>query len=422
MKNIKKYNQLLEADIHNNKGLPSEYLDKLTERGKELYGNNPNMHRHMQLLQSIFRIQQGNEEKFEELAKKEIMNQYGSILDNVELDIKIVRPYDSEKREMTQKMKKRPDDQETEIDVEIKDGNFEIEVEVDVNEVDKRKILNILMQGEALNVHSLLYNIKDELDNYEEGIIDKIIEFININKQFYWSDMYPSLDEIADGQDPNLDMANAVEVKFSGGQEEINENPVIKVRALDIVMLFHETIKGIYELIMANALPSENADEQTKEMFRKVIEQTDTLKDEHEDSKYGEFIAADLRDYTYKFLNKHYPQSINIDNIREFVYGGISEMKASIFLDFMNSVLIEDFDKADFILKKQKIVENILNAFDDYNNWDDNDIYDDDDIYEPPTNDTVDYSKMSKRELDNALNQAIDDGDIEKQKEISKYY
>lgn len=428
MNNLDKFNQIFEANIRDNKGIPQYYIDDIDQKGKEKYSDGFDPMKTMQLMHKITNSIQGKEEELVDAVKEIIIEQYGSILDGVDLDLKIVKPNDSEKREMTNKFVNTPYDAKFQLDVELEEEGKEVQVEADINEIDKRKILNALMQGEALNVHSLLHNNKEKLNSIVPNIVEDSLELIKLNHPLYWDENMPKMHELGDMPTPPnmnpMDMANAMEVEYNQSQDEESEEnnikPSIKVRALDVVMIIHETVKGIYELIMANALPNEDDSELKKTMYRKVIAETDTLKDEHEDIMYGEFIAADLRDYIYRFLDEHYPNSLDIPNIREFVYGGLASLEANKFLDFMKKVLTEDIESADFILKKTKIVDNIIKEFDDFNNSSDIESYENDD--QNNIEDTIlDYSEMSQSELTKALNAALDDGDLETAKEIGKF-
>lgn len=426
MRKLKKFNQMFEADIKDNSGVNDDYLQSIEDRAMEAYGDSGLSREEQQeiggLFHNIFRMQQGHEEELTEIGKEIIMGAYGSILDGVELDLKIVRPDDSEKREMVDKMFDEPNKRNEEPDSGVQSDNIEIETEVDVDEVDKRKILNNIMQGESQNVHTMLFNKKDEIDNISSGLVENSLRFLELNEKIMWDTNRPPLEEMMKNMP---DMANAVEVDWEDDENEDGEKetkPVIKVRALELTMILHETVKGIYELIMANAIPSDPA------MAEKVLAETDSVKDEDQDIKYGKFIATDLRDYINRFLEDNYPAIKGVDNIREFIYGGLAEMNARTFLDFMKKALTGDNESADRILKNSNIVEDIMKSFDDFENQTDDDEYIDidgsDDEYTGVSDDEpteVRYIDMSPSELEKELNKALDNDDFATAKEIGKY-
>lgn len=432
MDNIKSFKQLLEAKLKDNSGVDGDYLKSIEDRAMELYDGGGLSHQeHMEigrLFGEIMRLQHGHEEELAKIGEEIIMESYGSILDGVELDLKIVRPDDPEKREMVNKMFEEPqvNDNEEEQDNQEEDNELEIntesgvEIEADVNEVDKRKILNNIMQGEAQNVHTMLFNKKDEIDAISNGVVETSLRFLELNEKIIWDSNKPPLEEMMKRMP---DMANAVEVDWkkncedgncSKGESQEEETKVIKVRAIELTMVIHEAVKGIYELIMANAIPADS------EMAKKIMMETDTIGDEEEDIKYGKFIASDLNTYIVGFIDEFYPNAASIDNIKEFVYGGLAALNAEIFLDFMKKVLTGDSESANRILKNTNIVEDIIASFDEYDNFDDEDY-----SVEPQDNnqqnDEPMYVNMSPSELDKELNIALDSGDFEKVREIQKY-
>jgi hypothetical protein len=436
---LKKYSELFEADVKDNKGVPSDYIEGVEQKGREQFGyNGPNpmeMREMMETMHSIMRIQDGNEEKLTEIGKAIIEEYYGSILDDVKLDIKIVKPNDPEKREMVEKMFDEEEQEEEQEEQEPGIESPEIEVPdvfpVDVDEVDKRKILNNLMQGEAQNVHSMMHTKKDEIDEVDDFLLDLYTRLLEINRKFDWMDR-ADLEEM---MKQNPDMANAEEVEWEE-DEDGEQTPVIKVRCLDLPMLIHETVKGIYELIMANAIP-ENA-----EMARKVIEETDSLKNEKEDIKFGPFIAADIRDFFTDYIDRKTNVSlVDIPNLREFIYGYMVELEASKFLELTYAILSDDKDMADDLIKKYDIVEpaiadatgeleEIESSYDEDEEVSTMNIDDiiggpkssDEPLTPPKEEEPKDRSKklasMGKNQLNFELNKAIDNEDWEYAKEI----
>jgi len=433
---LKRYNQLFEADIKDNTGIPSDYIQGVEQKGREQFGyNGPNpqeMREMMGAMQNIMRIQDGKEGELTEIGKEIILNHYGSILDDVKLDIKIVKPDDPEKREMTQKMMDDDQDENQEDDQpEIPETEIEVPdvFPVDVTEVDKRKILNNLMQGEAQNVHSMMHTEKDKIDEVDDRLIDLYKTLLTINRKFDWMDAA----DLEQMMQQNPDMANAEEVEWEE-DEEGNQSPVIKVRALDLPMLIHETVKGIYELIMANAIP-ENA-----EMARKVMAETDTLKDEKEDIKFGPFIAADIRNFFTNYIERK--TKINIlenPNIREFIYGYLVELPTDKFLELIYAVLSDDEDLADDLIEKSKIVKNAIDditepeekleiPLDTSGSMDEPNLVGglqaSDEPLTPPKEEEpkeINYKNMGQAELNYQLNKALDKEDYETVKKIQPF-
>ena len=441
MMKLQKYNQLFEADIKKNKGVPEDYIEGVEQKGREKYGyNGPSreeIHQIMDITKRIGDIQRGHEDELTEIGKEIIMQQYGSILDDVKLDIKVVRPDDEEKMEMVQKMINDEDDEP-----KIPSNDVEIPEEpVDQDEVDKRKILNNIMQGESQNVHSLMHYGKDKIDEIDGDLLDLYNRFLDLTKKADWDDRLNL--EMMMKQMPQF--CNAEEVNWEEN-EDGETTPVIKVRAIDLPLMIHETLKGIYELIMANAIPED------KELARKIMAETDSLSNEKEDVKFGPFIAADLRDFITSHLERTSDTDINeIPNLKEFIYGRIVELPANIFIELMYAILSGDQDKADTILrgsdhpkgytpksgKEARELEEkdlIYQAINDATGTvdvgtigvdipdDEGDTVvgkiEDDEILKPKEKS---YSDMSKSELDRELNQALEVDDYETIKKIQPY-
>jgi len=427
--NLKRYSQLFEADIKKNKGIPEDYIEGVERKGRERFGytgpNHMEMREMMDALRDIMRIQHGNEDKLSEIGKEIILNEYGNILEDVKLDIKIVKPNDEEKGEMVQKMLSDDEDEE-----EQDEGGEEIEInlpepEVDVNEVDKRKILNNLMQGEAQNVHSLMHFAKDQIDEIDDNLLHYYTRLLEINRKFDWLDS-ANLEQM---MKQNPDMCSAEEVDWEE-DEEGNSTPVIKVRALDLPMLIHETVKGIYELIMAHAIPD------NEYLAKRIMAETDTLTDEKQDIKFGPFIAADIRDFFTNHVKRTTGKDIqDIEHLREFIYARLVTIEAEKFVELIHAIL-SDEEKADKLLKEINIIEDsIADATGEEETVDipydadeedlmtgeregERNVGEDDEMLKPKDRS---YADMSKRELDDILNQALDNGDFETIKKIQEY-
>jgi hypothetical protein len=409
---LKKYNQLFEADIKKNKGIPEDYIEGVEQKGRERFGHQGPSHMEMRemmdAMHDIMRIQDGHEEELTEIGKEIILHHYGDILDDVKLDIKIVKPNDEEKSEMVQKMMQKEDEPEIESpEIELP------EEDIDQDEVDKRKILNNLMQGEAQNVHSMMHYAKDEIDKIDEDLLHFYTRLLEINRKFDWMDAA----DLEQMMMQNPEMANAEEVEWEG--EEGNETPVIKVRALDLPMLIHETVKGIYELIMANAIP------ENEYLARRVMKETDTLKDEKQDIKFGPFIAADIRDFITSHLERMHKDALDIPNIKEFIYGSLVELEAKKFIEVIYAILSDDQELADDLI--HPIINNTLDSLkeeteeyiEDYDEDDETLVgVEDDETLKPKEKS---YADMSKSELDKVLNQALDNEDYETVKKIQEY-
>jgi len=492
---LKDFSQFLEeVTIKGNEGIPGEggdrdekkYLSDVERRARQRVGapreEDPRrgMPRQtmetgremMQILQRSLQVIRGKEDELERLAEEIILREYGSILDNVDLDIKLIRPGE---------VKQFMDDEG------CGDGNCEMPSMQLLNdpeikkEVNKRKIINNITQGEAKNTKRILAmpEVRDEL----EAIFGES-EGREVHR------MWMRMSELADRMDWLIPvdlkgemmerapegMAGAVSVKWpeaeqkeEGEKEEKSEadkqqeladkilrgleedgdldtesedlqelmstgNPIIKARGVDFPMLLHETVKGIYELIAAAGIPE---DKRTAEL---VMLNTSSFEDEAEEFRYGPEIAADLRD----FINDSKSEIDKYPNIREHVYGMLVQMPADEFLILMKKILLGDSEAR---TKVDEMVDEVIKMLDEYelgealpNEEDEKDAEEwakevtsgeeseidklvKQSLYgkSEETSGEIDYSELTPRELTELIDDALDAGDYERVKMLSQY-
>jgi hypothetical protein len=400
MKNFQKF--LEEITVKGNPGIPgeggkkqgeSDYLKDVEARAKRRLELGPgDMSRRgpmgpmpsptemrlgrelMGLLGQSMQFTTGHEEELSELATRVFTNLYNDLIERyeIEVDIKIVKPG---------KVKQFMDEEESEQENPVM-PEFQEVVEEDIkNEVFKRKIANLIIQGEAKNTKHVLHS-----EEIKEGLVE-IYGERDAQRIF---DLWDKMTKIADKLDwiipPDVraemmeqmpeGMAGASSVgwkpkeqkeeeegeegeetgeffgqeegeetgEFFGqeeGEEEYSEEeqepmerfdktPIIKARGVDFPMLLHEAVKALFELLSIPGIPE---DERTANI---ALSNTG-MSDEPEDWQYGPEIASDLRDFIN--LNKDidkYP------NIREEVYRMMIDketMPTKKFLELMRGIL-----------------------------------------------------------------------------------
>jgi len=445
---IKKFKERLhesldEASLKDNPAIPGEggregdYLKNVEGRAREKMMDIQRRHGRdlpmfMQIVFEAQQIQRGKEKELEKLAEDCIRELYGSILDGVTLDIKF--PKSDEIKKSMEKVKPEPDDEKFK---ELEDAGV-------ISEIQRRKIANNITQGEAKNTKLCL-----NLPEVSEGLIrilgrergEKYLELLNkiteMASFFDWQ--IPMEVQLAMWERDKSGFSGSVRVEWdtpkdneesedlaqkildelmqdSDVPEDAEElfnltGPTIHALGSDFAMLLHETVKGIYELIAANAIPQ---DEETAET---VIMNTDTLADEIEDLRFGPEIAADLRDFVNKF-----PETNTIPNLRERIFGKMMLMQpAQKFLDLMFYILNED-SKAKPIV--QEMINEIKKEISDY------ELslagVDTDDEYEVPAEgparqEVDDVSQLSQREIQKLIDDALDAGDYDKVRDLAQY-
>jgi hypothetical protein len=437
---LKKYNQLFEADIKDT--LPEDYIRDVRRRASPHMGG-PTMRdfqESMRLMDSIFRIQDGKEEELTQIGIDILQEHYGRMLEDIELDVKIVKPDDPEKLDMTDRMQNKDQDEDQDEDQsedqdEEKDEptypTYEVPINVPKDEVDRRKIVNNVMQGEAQNVHSMLFTAKEKIDAINPRLLDLYIKHLELNRRFDWDENKPA--DLEEQMKQRPEMANACETEYP--KEEDGKIKII-ARVLDLPMIIHETVKAIYELMAAKAIPSDQT------MAEALLKQTDTLKDEEEDIKYGPYIAADLRDYINSLLQRTERENVQvIPNLREFIFSKMMDLPANVFVELIKNILTKEFGEADETMKDYNLVQDAIKDVKGeveqkptYTEDDSNDERgmgeEDDDVMdlinkpkkeepkeEPKKKEWFEYSRG---ELNNFLNDAIDEQDWTKAREIQK--
>ena len=430
MKTLKQF--LKEASLQGNPGTPDEYLKGVERRAmQDVQGTEQRLGREMgQFMQFVGQVQQmqtpGVKAQLEKLAEDIIMQEYGSILTQTKLSIKFAK-----EGEIQQMMEDVP--------METPEPQREISDKGTIAKIHARKIGNAIMQGEAKNAKRML-----ALPETMDGMI-KIFGPANAAKMV---DLLKKITDIASALDWRIPMevqkqmwerdkggfSGSVKVDFtpvktdektaedliksleSGDietqeiEDTLNEmEPTIIAIGTDFAMLLHEAIKGIYKLIGTASIPDD------EEEAGKVIANTGTLSDELEDIRNGPYLAADLRDFVNRFT-----KSSSVENIREHVFGKLMILvkeETQEFLQLMREIFTED---AGAINKMKSIVSEIEQTIKD---WERRQF--DEEVPDfgmaPTQSEPADLSQLSKREIQELLDAALDAGDYAEVGKLAKY-
>ena len=341
--------------------------------------------------------------------------------------------------------------------------------------LDKRKFANNIIQGEAKNTKFILHQdiTRDGLteiygDRAPEAIrvwneiskvADKLDWIIPIEHKAQMMERQPEgmagatsarfkkkaiskkkkkeqkdlIDEIKKSIEEGKDIKN------EEMQKKISEvlgflNPTVKVRAIDFPMLLHEAVKGVYELIADVGM---NRDEK---MAKEVHRQTSTFLDEAEDFRYGPYLAQDLNDFIMKN-----PDAQKHPNIKEYVFGKLIdsdrwsddeclENLKNIFLesprgrkllDDLITETIEELDNyqrqmSEFQSRKKETEEAKIDSPEPTTGEEEveSDI---DQLIKKTAEREQDYSEMTKRELQDLIDDALDAGDFDRVRMLAQY-
>ena len=337
-----------EADIKGNPAVSPEYLASLNKRAEasareieQKYGRD--MMNLMRFVMEVQSMQRGKEKQIEALTRKVIEEQYGSILGETELDIRIP----TNPREMKQKMdQEKPEEQDMPSFKEIEDEDTKIAIH-------KRKILNMIAQGEAINSKKMLLSDtnmdgltelfgKDSAEKMADLLI-KITDICNARDWRIPEEVAASMIEQGGSlsgvskiewkpNEPKSDDSEETQNDEEGSEEDHSTDTAkLIILGMDQAMLFHEAVKAIYGLINQGGLA--HLDDET---IAKVFMNADTARDEAQDLKRAKLTAADLRDFIQSF-----PELNDIENGREYVWGKMidaSVLNDSEFLNLMNMI------------------------------------------------------------------------------------
>jgi hypothetical protein len=425
-----------EAKIHGNIGSPEDFLKGIETKAQRELGvrmDNPNDEHRFKgeldgLIQTSRRLMFGGltptqiserVTQLQDLATQVIMHEYSDILNNVDLEIRLVpsvvdvmpeigqqTPTVPEREQRREAQNIGEEEKEEEKEEEVKDkkksfldnllGGSKKEPKKKENflktieykqKIDKAKLINNIIQGEAKNTKNILHTeeVKEGLRRIFGRQSDEVLRiWDSITKtadklDWAWdieskakvmSDIpggmagavkveWPEVENPKSEKDDSSEYAEDILKKIEQGddlndqKEEISEllstgNPRIFAVGVDFPMLLHEAVKGIYELIAAAYLPSQEASKSEISKAKVVKMGTSTFEDEAEDFRYGPYIAAALRD----FVNSC-PGVDRYPNMREFVFGKMVLLPEVEFLDLMKGI----FQKTD---KAKKTITDII--------------------------------------------------------------
>lgn len=462
MKNFKKF--LEEVTIQGNPGVPGEggqkdgeskYLSDIERRAKqrlELTGReNPHQFggRMMQLMRSSSQLTVGKEKELEQLALDVILQNFGDILDGVELDIRLVTPQSGQ---IPNLMKSDENDLDLPKMQAIKDEDLKMKIH-------KAKLANTIIQGEAKNTKTIIhsefvkdglkrifgnrwneiFNIWDELSKLAEKM-DWIIP-IEVKAQMMENapqgmagavkvDWTPKKSD-DEGMENAEDILNKISKEMDLSDEELEElsdeiaqyNPKITALGIDFPMLIHEAVKGIFELIAAVSLPSESASEEEIEQAETVKINVSSFADEAEDFRTGPEIAADFRDFIN--ANRH---SDKYPILRTYVFGWMMDPKNLSDRDFLKLFRGILSKTSEARREVDRIIDEIVKQLDEYEldmalspelevGEGESEI----DAIIKKSEEPISYDKMSQREIQKLIDQALDEGDYEKVKQLSSF-
>lgn len=454
---VKRIGDLMEAELKGNLGLPGEdgegenFLGKIKRQKDAIYGRiNP-----MQVGGEIQRIQsylsrktKGKEKELEKLALDLINHLYGDVLGDVEMDIKLVdsgkdvKDFLDDMTKKSNKPKKQKDEEEEEEEQEEQEQEVP-EIPEDLErkiklETDKRKIANLIIQGEALNVKTVIeipecVNRIKRIFGEQEGevYIQNLIRITELGKALDW--FIPTEHRVEMKNQHPGGFAGACHIDWDGDDEDGEEGgepedftPVLRVVGVDFVMLIHESVKAVYEYLSTPGISKD------PEIAQIVKSQTSSFADEADEFKYGSEVAAELRD----FVNIN-PKVDRYPNIREYIWMALMEMDAEDFLFLMKGILSSTPSARK---KIDSMIDEFIASMEQYERdlteWEqsqkETESEPESDIdkmirlastggEDEEESDESDYSKMSNSQLNDLIDDALDREDYKEVEKLSKF-
>jgi hypothetical protein len=294
------------------------------------------------------------------------------------------------------------------------------------SEVAKRNSLNAMMQGAAKKGHYIFHQVADELDKIDPRLMGLYGKLMSLADYQYWLVPESAMGSAIGGTEKikweKPKKPEDEEEEETGIKEE--EEPIIEAKAWIFPLLVHELIKGVMELAAMDWGRKHMAPDEQKH----VIGRADTISGEIWGMRLGpgmwEKFLECINDEDYK--------------IKHWLFQQLSQLPADKFHSFMKEILSSTHECEKVIDHLRELHQEDENdSLEDIVTGDENtfdagldDLLDDVGIAPSPQEDTpedtatpedVDYSEMSKSEIQKLIDDALDAGDIDMMDKLYKY-
>jgi len=298
-------------------------------------------------------------------------------------------------------------------------------------EVDKRNVINAMIQGAAKKGHYIFHMVADELDGIDPRLMGLYGKLMSLADFQYWiigeglsSGSVGGMEKIewrkaeksfSDDSDDSDEKDGGEKISVEKGEEY----PVVVAKAWFFPLLVHELIKGSLELAASNWAEGHLDFEEQQA----VILKADTPSNE----VWGMRLGPGMWE---KFI-----ECIGTENydIKQWLFSELTKLEAKKFHEFMKEIL-SNSQRCNEIIDELKALHNadpsdsLEDMFDDtgYDDMDDildhlGDTPEESEIEEPIGSQEFDYSKLSKKELEDLINDALDSGDFDLVAKLHKY-
>ena len=434
----------------NNPAFPEGYLEdverQIIARLRELNVPIPRAVQEMQqIVPQVIHSQMGHHDELAQLAEDLVRDYYGSLIENVELDLEIVMPGQAGQQ------LDYPEDGEQDAPPDFEELNDE-EIK---QEIYKRRIARHVVSGAGINTHRIVHmpEVRDRLSEIDPNLYlayDRLLKLNEIldksipieEQERMWKQAPEGFAGSVDVQWPEQeeeesdeDRAQRIIDELESGKDlqDIDEaeemldegKPKIVAKGIDFPMLVHEAVKGIYQLI--TNVPFDDFSDEQKQT---VLQNVETMEQELVGHRIGPKMHKDFLD----FINEN-PATNDHPNLMERVLGEMMLLPPENFLRIMNGIL----GKEAFARRQvDDVIQQIVDEQADYErqlldyemeqrpNVPGQEPEKDDSAPARPTPSAektgeVDYSQMTKSELQSILDKALEESDWETAKKISQY-
>ena len=198
--------------------------------------------------------------------------------------------------------------------------------EADIPADNKRRIINGITQGASVRGAFGFLSFREHLDDLSPELIDNYNEIMKMVFGIYDDETAIAMMLANAGQD------------MAGGTSEMvydeeKEQFIIKARALCFPMLFHEIIKGLYEIIGTEGFGAD------QEKNQAIVNRVDKVTNEPRDIQYGKFI--------YDGISKLYNE-FNIDDsrVRELLFAEVYKLEDDEFFPLIENIINDELTPA----------------------------------------------------------------------------
>ena len=368
------------------------------------------MQQMFQIMQEVGRIEQDKKEQLEQLAIDIVSEEFDIPEDMLKPDL--VPPGS----ELDLDDEGEDDEEEEE---EFKPKSAERMKELD-SEVAKRNVINAMMQGASKKGHYIFHQVADELDRIDPRLMVLYGKLMSLADFQYWLIPESAMGSAIGGTEKIK--WEKPENEDEEEDENQEEEPTIEAKAWIFPLLVHELIKGVMELAAIGWAEGHMEPDEHKH----VISRADTIPGEIWGMRLGpgmwEKFLECIEDEDYR--------------IKHWLFQQLTQLEAPKFHSFMKEILSSTHECKKVIDHLRELhqqveddsLEDIVTG--DEDNFEDglDDLLDDSGIggmeFVPDeTEETieVDYSEMSKREIQDLIDDALDVEDFDTVSKLHKY-